>query len=146
MINDLGLALLGVQDPKQEKPASRRRTEWIQTALTAKAPKAAISFTVDSKEITKRLASGKQLYRFTIHPDRNTLPSGPDAVDAITYMADHPSFNRRMLVGRAEKGYAASYVGWGCLSKIVALIAYADPHRQPERTTFDGCPPHWRGD
>ncbi len=84
-------------------------------------------------------SGGRDIYKFELFPIPETLPSGGDAVAFVTYLADHPTFQNTLLTGGQQRGFRATYTGWGCLRRIVALAEYADPAKSPTVTAFDMC-------
>jgi energy-coupling factor transporter ATP-binding protein EcfA2 len=83
--------------------------------------------------------SGQDVFNFEMFPDPKTLPSGDDAVAFITYLADHPTFRNTLMTAGASRGFRVSYIGWGCLTRIVAVIEYKDPTKPAITTDFDMC-------
>jgi len=81
----------------------------------------------------------REIYRFELFPKPETLPTGQNAVAFITYLADHPTFQNTLLTAGPNRAFHVSYIGWGCLSRIVALIEYADPTQAPTVTNFNMC-------
>jgi hypothetical protein len=43
------------------------------------------------------------------------------------------------MTAGVNRGFRASYIGWGCLTRIVAVIEYKDPARPASATEFDMC-------
>jgi len=84
-------------------------------------------------------SGGTEIYKFELFPQPQTLPSGKDAVAFITYLADHPTFQNTLLTAGQKRKFRASYTGWGCLSRIIALTEYTDPTESPTVTVFDMC-------
>jgi hypothetical protein len=84
-------------------------------------------------------SGGYEIYKFELFPRLETLPSGKDAVAFITYLADHPTFQNTLLTAGQNREFRATYAGWGCLQRIVALTEYADPTKSPTVTVFDMC-------
>jgi len=84
-------------------------------------------------------SGGYDIYKFELFPRPETLPSGKDAIAFITYLADHPTFQNTLLTAGQKREFRASYTGWGCLHRIVALTEYADPIKSPTVTVFDMC-------
>jgi len=84
-------------------------------------------------------SGGREIYKFELFPQPNTLPAGGNAVALISYLADHPTFQNTLLTGGPKRGFRVSYQGWGCLTRIVALTEYADPTKSPTVTVFDMC-------
>ena len=60
-------------------------------------------------------------------------------VAVITYRMDHPSFQNSLLATGPERGFTASYTGWGCLSNVVVLMEYIDPDRPAEIAAYNMC-------
>ena len=84
-------------------------------------------------------SGGYDIYKFELFPLQETLPSGKDAVAFVTYLANHPTFQNTLLTAGQARDFRASYSGWGCLRRIVALTEYVDPARAPTVTVFDMC-------
>jgi hypothetical protein len=98
-----------------------------------------IQFKVTRTDLHYRNSSGQQVYNFEMFPDAATLPAGNDAVAFVTYLADHPTFRNTLMTAGPSRGFRASYVGWGCLTRIVALIEFKDPSKAATTTSFDMC-------
>lgn len=84
-------------------------------------------------------SGGKEIYKFDLFPQPDTLPSGENAIALISYLADHPTFQNTLLTAGPKRNFRVSYQGWGCLTRIVALTEYADPTKPPTVTVFDMC-------
>jgi len=98
-----------------------------------------IHFTARATDLGFKNPSNQQVFKFDLYPEPGTLPSGLDAVAFITYLANHPTFQNTLMTAGAERSFRASYTGWGCLNKIVALVEYKDPTRPPTVAEFDMC-------
>ena len=86
-----------------------------------------IQFGAKATDLHYRNRDGEEVYQFELYPRQETLPSGKDAVAFITYLANHPSFQNNLLTAGQNREFRATYQGWGCLTRIVALTEYADP-------------------
>jgi hypothetical protein len=99
-----------------------------------------IKFRVTDEDLAYRNPAGQEIFRFCLFPDKSSLPQGKDAIAFITYLADNPTFQNRLMTTGINTDFAATYIGWGCLGEITAFVEYADPKHQPTVTQFDGCP------
>lgn len=118
-------ALSGDQDKLNELLSKLGQNDKLQFAATA----TDLHYKSGSYEI----------YKFELFPQKDTLPSGESAVAFITYLADHPTFQNTLLTAGQKRDFRASYTGWGCLQRIVALTEYVDPTKSPTVTVFDMC-------
>ena len=118
-------ALSGDQDKLNELLSKLGQNDKLQFAATA----TDLHYKSGSYEI----------YKFELFPQKDTLPSGENAVAFITYLADHPTFQNTLLTAGQKRDFRASYTGWGCLQRIVALTEYVDPTKSPTVTVFDMC-------
>ena len=98
-----------------------------------------LRFTARAADLGYKNQSNQQVYKFDLYPEVATLPTGRDAVAFITYLANHPTFQNTLMTAGAERSFRASYIGWGCLNRIVALVEYKDPTRSPTVAEFDMC-------
>jgi hypothetical protein len=98
-----------------------------------------IQFGAAATDLRYRNPAGQEVYKFELFPRPETLPSGKDAVAFITYLANHPTFQNTLLTAGPNRNFHATYIGWGCLSRIVALTEYADLTKSATVTVFDMC-------
>ena len=105
---------------------SNRAREWVQ-------------FAAQALPAGYRNPQGQEVYRFVLSPTTEALSRLRQQAAVVTYRMDHPSFNNALLATGADRDFNASYVGWGCLSKVVALIEYVDPEQPAEVREFDMC-------
>lgn len=98
-----------------------------------------IRFTTRATDLGFKNPSNQQVFKFDLFPEPGTLPTGQDAIAFITYLANHPTFQNTLMTAGADRSFRASYTGWGCLSKIVALVEYKDPTRPSTVAEFDMC-------
>lgn len=98
-----------------------------------------IRFRTRASDLRYKNPAGQDVYKFEVYPDRATLPAGEEAVAFVTYLADHPTFQNTLMTAGQDRGFLASYIGWGCLRRIVALIEYKDPAHPPAVAEFDMC-------
>ena len=80
-----------------------------------------------------------QSYEFSLEPVASSIPGGLAALAAVTFKMDHATFRNKLLGGDRNRGFRASYFGWGCLAKVAVLLEYADPRRSPELGMFPMC-------
>lgn len=98
-----------------------------------------IHFKATRSDLHYKNSKGQQIYTFEMFPDARTLPGGNDAVAFVTYLADHPTFRNTLMTAGPSRGFRVSYPGWGCLTRIVALIEFKDPSKAATTTVFDMC-------
>jgi len=98
-----------------------------------------LRFTARAADLGYKNPSNQQVYKFDLYPEPGTLPAGQDAVAFVTYLANHPTFQNTLMTAGGERNFRASYIGWGCLRSIVALVEYKDPTRPPTVAEFDMC-------
>jgi hypothetical protein len=84
-----------------------------------------IKFTVEARDQKWKDGQGREIYDFWLSPRRDSLEAGEVAF--ITYFADHPTFNRTLMVSGPDRGFRVTYTGWGCLTRIVAVIEFTKP-------------------
>jgi hypothetical protein len=113
-----------------QRVASLTESIASPTTISFKATRTALGYKNPNKQ---------EVYNFEIFPDPRTLPTGDDAVAFITYLADHSSFRNTLMTAGESRQFRASYIGWGCLTRIVALIEYKDPAKRATSTEFDMC-------
>jgi hypothetical protein len=82
---------------------------------------------------------GREVYNFSVFPEAGTLPTGENAIAFITYLMEHSTFRNTLLTAGPDRGFRASYLGWGCLTQSVALVEYKDPTKLPTVTKFNMC-------
>jgi hypothetical protein len=80
-----------------------------------------------------------QVYEFSIQPLPDSFPGGLRSLAAVTFKMNHPTFRNQVLIGDPKRNFRASYIGWGCLTRVPVLLEYADPRRPPELAVFDMC-------
>ncbi|MEO8373082.1 MAG: hypothetical protein ABI806_28105 [Candidatus Solibacter sp.] len=96
-----------------------------------------VRFTTRSKFLYT--TAGTDYYRFEIFPVAGSLPSGPNTIAFITYVADHPTFRNKLMITDASRAFKIDYTGWGCLSEMTALLEYNNPSKPPSVAKFDAC-------
>src|SRR5262249_23483012 len=109
------------------------------TALTSGMQPSSIRFMARAKDLNYKNPSGQEVYNFELLPDAATLPTGGQSVAFVTYLADHPTFRNTLMTSGPGRKFVASYIGWGCLHRITALIEFKDLNRPAEVTEFDMC-------
>jgi hypothetical protein len=98
-----------------------------------------IRFDARATDLRYKNPSNQEVYNFDLYPVPNTLPTGANAVAFITYLANHPTFRNTLMTAGPNRQFHASYIGWGCLIRIVALVEYKDPITPPTVTEFNMC-------
>jgi hypothetical protein len=98
-----------------------------------------IRFRTRANDLGYKNPAGQEVHKFELYPDRATLPAGEDAVAFVTYLANHPTFQNTLMTAGPDRGFLASYIGWGCLRRIVAVIEYKNPVRPSTVVEFDMC-------
>lgn len=119
-------ALSGNQDNLNKLLGSLRQNTSIQFGVTA-------------TDLNSRDGKRREIYRFRLYPKKDSLGSSEN-IALITYLADHPTFKNTLMTAGPQRDFAVNYDGWGCLSRITALVEYTNPEQQPTVTDFDGCP------
>ena len=109
------------------------------TLLSSLAQNTGIQFAATSSDLGYKNQNNQEVYEFHLYPESRTLPSGKDDVAFITYLANHPTFQNTLMTATAEQAARVSYTGWGCLTRIVALVEYKIPTRPPTVSEFDMC-------
>jgi hypothetical protein len=113
--------------------------EQLSSLLSSLERDTTIQFRAEARDLGYRNPANQEVYQFWLFPDPATVPRGKESIAFVTYLADHPSFQNTLMTAGASRGFRASYIGWGCLSRIVALIEYSDPARTPAVREFDMC-------
>ena len=114
-------------------------TKGLSQLLSSLKQDTSIRFAARAEDLGYRNPSNQEVYNFELYPETNTLPRGVNAVAFITYLADHPSFRNTLLTAGPDRQFRASYIGWGCLNSVTALIEYKDPTKPPTVAEFDMC-------
>jgi hypothetical protein len=134
----------------QESPPTATRSDLKEAFLTANRQKIddylaseqrerELRFVAEYRMLGYKNGAGQDIREFRLLPDPATLSRKKGAVSLITYRMDHPTFRNRLIAGTPERGFAGSYIGWGCLQRVVVLIEYADPAKLPTISEFDMC-------
>jgi hypothetical protein len=111
----------------------------LSTLLSSLDQNTGIRFGAKDTDLRYKNPNDLEIYKFELYPEPGTLPTGKNAVAFITYLADHPTFRNTLMTTGPERNFNASYIGWGCLRQIVALVEYKDPTRSPTVAEFDMC-------
>jgi hypothetical protein len=98
-----------------------------------------VRFRVNAVPYGYKNPAGQQIYRFELYPDERSVPGGLKSIALVTYKMDHPTFHNSLMTAGPDRGFRASYDGWGCLRQVIAVIEYADPDRLPGIARFDMC-------
>lgn len=109
----------------------------LDRALSA-AP-SSTTFGVRATPYGYRNSAGQPIYRFELFPEPASIPGGLAAIAFITYRMEHPTFRNTLMLTGPDRGFTASYDGWGCLSRVIAVIEYADPDHPPAIARFNMC-------
>jgi hypothetical protein len=80
-----------------------------------------------------------QIYEYSMEPVADSVPGGLRRLLVVTFKMNHPTFRTKLLVGDPQKGFRATYIGWGCLTAVPVLLEYADPSQPPQVAIFDMC-------
>jgi hypothetical protein len=80
-----------------------------------------------------------QVYEYSLEPVAGSVPGGLGRLVVVTFKMDHPTFRNKLLVGDPQRGFRATYIGWGCLSVVPVLLEYADPRQPPQVAMFEMC-------
>jgi hypothetical protein len=107
--------------------------------LGDEATRSAVRFTAVAESLGYKNPQGQTVYRFVLRPAPELLAGLKQDVAVVTYRMDHPTFQNALLATGPDRGFSASYNGWGCLSNVVVLLEYIDPDRAAEITAFDMC-------
>lgn len=98
-----------------------------------------IEFAARAEPIRGRVVNGFQYYDFEVYPKKETLPEAAKSVAIITYKMDHPAFKNSLITTGPNEGFTASYQGWGCMCRVIAVIEYANPDQAPIIVNFNMC-------
>jgi hypothetical protein len=112
--------------------------ERIAAWLASPGARSTLRFTASAVSMGYKNPQGQTVYRFALMPEEG-LDELRSKVAVITYRMDHPSFQNSLLATGPERGFTASYQGWGCLPYVVVLVEYIDPDRGSEIVDFDMC-------
>jgi Novel STAND NTPase 1 len=113
--------------------------ESLSKLLSSLDQNTSIRFVAKANDLGYKNPSNQQVYKFELYPEPATLPTGKEAVVFITYIANHPSFQNKLMTAGAEQNFRATYIGWGCLRRIVAVVEYKDPTKPTTVAEFDMC-------
>lgn len=98
-----------------------------------------ITFRATAKYQGYKQSDGKKVWRFTLGPQE---PSGSELnkrIAFITYRMNHSTFKNSLLVAGPDRNFTASYLGWGCLVQVLAVIEYVDPDQPTRFVKVDMC-------
>ncbi len=107
--------------------------------LSDPATRSAVRFTAVAESLGYKNPQGQTVYRFVLKPAPELAATLQQEAAVVTYRMDHPTFQNSLLATGPERGFSASYNGWGCLSHVVVLIEYVDPDRAAEITAYNMC-------
>lgn len=111
----------------------------IRNYLADPAVRSSIDFTAQSAPQGWKDGQGRPIFTFTLMPQPEALAQARQHIAVITYRMDHPTFQNSLLATGPERGFRASYSGWGCLTNVVVLVEYIDPDRSAEIAAFNMC-------
>ena len=100
--------------------------------------RSSLDFGASATSLGYKNPQGQTVYRFDLMP-RHAPEDLRREVAVVTYRMDHPTFHNSLLATGPERGFTASYTGWGCLANVTVLIEYVDPDRPPEIAAYDMC-------
>jgi len=98
-----------------------------------------IRFRATATEYPYRSRTGLPTYGFAMSPVAESVPGGLASLAFVTYRMAHPTFPNSLITSGPDRNFRASYDGVGCLSRVVAVIEYADPDKVPAVASFDMC-------
>jgi hypothetical protein len=98
-----------------------------------------IRFAAKATDLKYTNPSKQEVYNFELYPDPSSLPTGDSAVAFITYLAEHPTFRNTLMTAGPDRQFRVSYIGWGCLTHITALVEYTNPGKSPSVAEFNMC-------
>jgi hypothetical protein len=98
-----------------------------------------IQFRAEAIDLKYKNPANQDIFEISVFPNAQTLPKGEDAVAFMTYMVDHPTFRNKLISVGPDRGFRASYTGWGCLTRVFALIEYKEPAKEPSIAEFNMC-------
>jgi hypothetical protein len=98
-----------------------------------------IRFRATAKEYPYRSRTGLPTYGFAMSPVPESVPGGLGSLAFVTYRMAHHTFPNSLIATGPDRNFTASYDGVGCLSRVVAVIEYADPDKAPAVASFDMC-------
>jgi hypothetical protein len=113
--------------------------QQLASLLSSLKSDTSIRFGAEAQDLRYKNPSGQKVYQFSLFPLPGTLPPGKESVAFITYLANHPTFKNTLMTAAAGRNYRTTYVGWGCLTRIVAVIEYSNQTRPPSIVDFDMC-------
>jgi hypothetical protein len=111
----------------------------IARLALAAARNEAVAFAAEKKPLTWKMEDGRPLYNYRLFPLPETLRGPLSSATQITYFMNHPTFQKKLITAGPADHFVGSYIGWGCLTKVYALVEFADPERLPEVYTYDMC-------
>jgi hypothetical protein len=85
------------------------------------------------------LDAERKRFHYEIRPLGGSIPGGLGAVGAITYNMNHASFTNPLLPGDQGTGFTMAYNGYGCLTRVIAVIEPRDPAAEPIIAPFNMC-------
>ena len=113
--------------------------EEVEKLLTTVQKNSTVRFRATQEYLHYKNQDGKNVYKYRLFPDPATLPQGDASIAFITYLANHPTFYNTLMTAGVNRNFTATYIGWGCLTRIVALIEYQDPDKTATVAVFDMC-------
>lgn len=156
-----GAALTAEQEAKKEAEGQRQRAEEatkmikqglvirqaalsgheqdLRQLLSSLDRTTSIRFGASEQYLGYKNPNGDKIYQFGLFPEPTTLSTGQDAVAFITYLADHPTFQNTLMIAGPGRNFRVTYNGWGCLTRILALVEYQNPSKTPTVAEFNMC-------
>jgi hypothetical protein len=128
--------LRGIQMKEAVLSGDRAR---LDQALQMGPVNTTLAFRASARPLGYRDGANRPIFRCDMFPDPGTVPNAEGAIIAVTYTMDHPTFRNNKFIAGPERAFTATYDGWGCVTRVVALIEYANPNRSPEVTSFNLC-------
>jgi mannitol/fructose-specific phosphotransferase system IIA component (Ntr-type) len=99
----------------------------------------AVVFAAEKKPLTWKTEDDRSLFNYRLFPLPATLRGPLNSATQITYFMNHPTFQKKLITAGPADHFVGSYIGWGCLDRVYALVEFADPDRLPEVYEYDMC-------
>lgn len=112
--------------------------ERMARYLESPEAKSSLVFGASATSLGYKNPAGQTVYRFILSP-KHAVEELRREVAVITYRMDHPTFQNSLLATGPERGFTASYNGWGCLSNVVFVVEFIDPDRPAEIGAYNMC-------
>jgi hypothetical protein len=145
-----------MRETKDAKELAEQRLQRIKLGITAKQHalsgdvdqlanaypnliRTDVTFAATATSLGYKSKDGLNIYQFRIFPEQEFVRAYSKTIAFITYKMNHPTFHDSLLATGPDRQFTASYTGWGCLNRVVAVIEYIDPDKPPNLAIFDMC-------